>query len=80
MKINYWRPADESAGSETELAGISVSEAKKLLKEKGGAAWTCLFDRDGSYQDTWEITLGKNAMSYRPFSEALKSSRLGRRR
>lgn len=77
MKINYWRSAHENTEGITELSGISVSAAKKLLKDKGGVAWTCLFDRDGSFQDTWDITLGKNTMSYRSFSEAAPVNRRG---
>lgn len=55
-RFTYWR---ENKDSESILC--SVSEAKKLLKQKGGSAWTEHFDRDGSYQECTPIVLGNNA-------------------
>jgi hypothetical protein len=61
MRLNYWHSEGwpEKAGS-YELAGISVSEAKKHLKEKGGAAITCFFDKDGGLLETREIKMEGN--------------------
>lgn len=40
--------------------GITVTYAKKLLKEKGGHAWTEHIDRDGSCFEVTEIKLQGN--------------------
>ena len=43
-----------------------VSEAKRMLKKYGGSAWTEWYDRDGSFQDSTDISLGRaNKGSYR---------------
>jgi hypothetical protein len=61
MRTNYWYSEGwpKKEGS-YQLEGISISTAKKLLKEKGGSACTCFFDRDGSFTDTREIELKGN--------------------
>ena len=43
-----------------------VSEAKRMLKKYGGSAWTEWYDRDGSFQDSMDISLDRaNKGSYR---------------
>jgi hypothetical protein len=61
MKINYWQSEGwpEKNGS-SECPGISVTEAKRLLKEKGGTAFTAFFDRDGGFLETRKIELKGN--------------------
>lgn len=56
MRIHNWRSED---GSEYET-GISITYAKKLLREKGGYAWTEHCERDGSCFETSEIKLKGN--------------------
>ena len=43
-----------------QVSGISVTRAKKLMKEFGGTAWTHHMERDGGVFDTTEITLKGN--------------------
>lgn len=56
MRLHYWMSED---GSEQE-DGISITYAKKLLKEKDGSAWTCHCDRDGGVFEVTEIKLKGN--------------------
>lgn len=43
-----------------------LKEAKRMLKKYGGVAHTEWFDRDGSFQDSMDISLnGTNKGSYR---------------
>lgn len=42
------------------LEGISVTTAKKMLKEHGGIAWTEHCERDGGYFEVTPITLSGN--------------------
>jgi len=42
------------------LAGVSISRAKKLLRQFGGSAWTAHIERDGGLFETTAITLGGN--------------------
>jgi hypothetical protein len=60
MKVNYWHSEGwpEKSGS-YELAGISITSAKKHLKEKGGTACACHFDRNLNLVKKTEITLEK---------------------
>ena len=46
--------------SEDTIEGISISFAKKLLKQYGGSAVTYHCERDGSVFETTPITLTKN--------------------
>ena len=46
--------------AEDTLGGISITAAKKLLRQFGGAAWTEHCARDGGLFETTEITLGGN--------------------
>jgi hypothetical protein len=61
MRINYWNSEGwpEKSGS-CEAVNVSVSEAKKQLKEKGGTAFTAFFDREGGLLETREIKLKGN--------------------
>lgn len=42
------------------IGGISVTTAKKYIKQFGGVAWTEHIDRNGSVFEVTEITLGGN--------------------
>jgi hypothetical protein len=57
-----WRecPHYICTGAETEIPGISVTAAKKLLRQFGGSAWTHHIDRDGGVFETTEIILTGN--------------------
>ena len=61
MKLHYWESEDSNEREE----GISVREAKRLLKEKGGYAWTEWYQRDGTLVNSVAITLGRNPQSTR---------------
>jgi hypothetical protein len=39
------------------LSGISIRNAKKHLREKGGAAFSCFFDRNYNLVETRKIKL-----------------------
>ena len=56
MRLNNWVSEDKTE----EEMGITVTYAKKLLKEKGGHAWTEHIDRDGSCFEVTEIKLQGN--------------------
>jgi hypothetical protein len=47
MRINYWQSEGwpDQIGS-CECPGLSLVEAKRLLREKGGVAFTAFFDRE----------------------------------
>lgn len=70
MRLNYYEfpeTVDESVLHENGcnkddriLGGISVTTAKKLLKEFGGAAWTEHIDREGGCFEVTEIKLKGN--------------------
>ena len=70
MRLNYYRfpegtPAEvlkqfDCDENEDTLGGVSVTFAKKMLKQFGGAAWTCHIDRDGGCFETSEIKLKGN--------------------
>ena len=70
MRLNYYRFPDDAAPEvlkqhgctpdDNVLGGISVTHAKKLLREHGGAAWTDHIDRDGSSFEVTEIKLTGN--------------------
>ena len=42
------------------IGGISITHAKKLLRQYGGSAWTEHIDRDGSCFEVAQITLTGN--------------------
>ena len=46
--------------AEDTAEGISITAAKKLLREFGGAAWTEHYERDGGLFETSEIKLNGN--------------------
>lgn len=47
------------------LCGISITTAKKLLKQYGGSAWTEHIDRDGGCFEVTEICLTGNNSHFR---------------
>jgi hypothetical protein len=67
MRITYWESED---GSEIEEA-IKISTAKKLLKEKGGRAWTEIYERDGTMCESVPINIKSNKGSYAPMNHHL---------
>ena len=70
MRLNYYRFPDDTTPEvlkeygctpdDNVLGGISVTYAKRLLKEHGGAAWTNHIDRDGGCFEVTEIKLSGN--------------------
>ena len=69
MRLNYYRFPDDTNKSilrewcecdEDTVGGISVTTAKKLLKQYGGTAWTEHIDRDGSLFEVTPIEIGGN--------------------
>lgn len=46
--------------AEDTVEGISITAAKKLLRQFGGAAWTEHIERDGGVFETSEIRLSGN--------------------
>ena len=47
------------------IEGITVSAAKKLLRQYGGQAYTYHIDRDGGVFEVTDITLNKNNSKFR---------------
>lgn len=70
MRLNYYEFPEETApevlqenGCEPDdrvLGGISVTTAKKLLRQYGGTAWTEHCERDGGGFEVTPITLAGN--------------------
>lgn len=60
MRITYWK---QNQDSEPIIAKIST--AKRLLKEKGGHAWTEHYERDGTLFETTDIKLKGNNSRFR---------------
>ena len=56
MRLTYWQPADQ----ESEPECVTVREAKRLLKEKGGRAWTEHYERDGTMFEVSPVRLHDN--------------------
>jgi len=54
-----------SVESDEAICGLSVTAAKKLLREFGGSAWTRHIDRDGGCFETTEIKLTGNNSRYK---------------
>lgn len=61
MRLNYWR--NDETGE--EYGGITVTAAKKLLKEKGGYAWTEHIDRDGGCFEVTKMELKGNNSQFK---------------
>lgn len=64
-KIHWWQAEAISDWSgikveDRSLGGITVSAAKKLLKQYGGSAWTEHCERDGGCFEVTEIKLQGN--------------------
>lgn len=51
--------------AEDTVEGCSVTEAKRLLREFGGFAWTDHCERDGGVFETTEITLKGNNSKFK---------------
>ena len=51
--------------AEDTLEGISVTTAKKLLRQFGGSAWTAHIERDGGVFETTEIRLAGNNSKFK---------------
>jgi hypothetical protein len=67
MRINYWQSEGwpDQIGS-CECPGLSLVEAKRLLREKGGVAFTAFFDRDWNLIEKRKIELkGNNSTKVR---------------
>ena len=70
MRLNYYEFPEETApevlkenGCEPDervLGGVSVTTAKKLLRQYGGTAWTEHGERDGGCFEVTPITLTGN--------------------
>lgn len=69
MRLNYYRFPEgisedilrEHCGADEDtIGGISVTNAKKYLKQFGGSAWTEHIDRDGSLFEVTPIEIGGN--------------------
>lgn len=75
MRINYYEFPENTSGeilheyncteSDRVLGGMSVTSAKKLLKQFGGAAWTDHCDRDGGVFETTDITIKGNNSKFK---------------
>jgi endonuclease/exonuclease/phosphatase (EEP) superfamily protein YafD len=55
MRLSFWRQADDD-----KPECVTISEAKELLKEKGGRAWTEHYERDGTLFEVSAIRLAGN--------------------
>ena len=55
MRLSYWRQ-----NKEDEPECVKVNQAKKLLKTKGGYAWTEHYERDGGLFEVSNIELKGN--------------------
>ena len=70
MRLNYYEfpegtaseilKENDCSSDDRVLGGVSITTAKKLLKEHGGAAWTEHCDRDGTCFEVTPITLTGN--------------------
>jgi signal transduction histidine kinase len=56
MRLHYWQSEDKKERED----GISITEAKKLLKQRGGRAWTEHYERDGTMFEVTPIRLKGN--------------------
>ena len=75
MRLNYYefpettKPeilADHGCDpDDRSIGGISVTTAKRLLKEHGGTAWTEHIDRDGSCFEVTPIKLSGNNSKFK---------------
>lgn len=55
MRLHYWRLTEDD-----EPECVSVRDARKLLKEKGGHAWTEHYERDGGLFEVTPIRANKS--------------------
>ena len=55
MRLHYWQSNDGKVREE----GISITDAKRLLKKQGGYAWTEHYERDGTMFERTSITINR---------------------
>lgn len=60
MRTTYYR---KDLDDEPEM--MSITEAKKLLKLQGGAAWTEHYERDGTLFEVTEVKLVGNNSKFK---------------
>lgn len=75
MRLNYYEFPENTSHSVLKeygcdendrcIGGISVTSAKKLLKEHGGIAWTDHCERDGGVFETMDIVLTGNNSKFK---------------
>jgi hypothetical protein len=75
VRVNSWSSEGypDKPGSRAK-DNIAVSEAKRLLREEGGTACTCFFDRDGSFVETRDIQLKGNNVGLRGEGRTIPSA------
>lgn len=61
MRMSFWKSSKESEDYQV----VSISLAKKLLKEKGGVAWTEHYERDGTMFEVTPIELKGNNSKFK---------------
>lgn len=73
MRLHYYRfdstvpeaVQEEYGAADGIIDGVSISTAKKLLKQYGGNAWTQHIDRDGGCFEVTDITLKGNNSKFK---------------
>ena len=75
MRLHYYQFPDNVPKEDLELygcdspgdviSGVSVTFAKKMLRQYGGVAWTEHIERDGGCFEVTEITLKGNNSRFR---------------
>uniref|UniRef100_A0A6H1Z6Z2 Uncharacterized protein n=1 Tax=viral metagenome TaxID=1070528 RepID=A0A6H1Z6Z2_9ZZZZ len=60
MRTHFWQ---QKKGEEEKM--VSITQAKKLLQEKGGKAWTEHTERDGTLFEVSEIELKGNNSQFK---------------
>lgn len=60
MRMSFYQENDKA-----EAQPVSVSYAKKMLKEKGGRAWTEHYERDGGLFEVTKIELKGNNTKFK---------------
>lgn len=63
MRLSYYLPPESS--DDDEPVFVTIKQAKKLLKEKGGRAWTEHYERDGTLFEVSEIHVEGNNSSFK---------------
>lgn len=60
-----YEPTDEDRAHWCQMEGISVTTAKKMLKQYGGKAYTLHMERDGGVFETTPIQLKGNNSKFK---------------